>query len=402
MKIILNLLIACLILFSSNALHLSSSKRRASTEAAAYMKLTSLLGFTNGYKTLQNPPISSSTFYCDLLVNGVSAINIENSTKNKSIEETHSSLYSTTTKTNISTETINSFNNAFELNYSTIQGSLLSNNKVLTNSNIPDQVKGLLFNQEGPKSQLKVDLLNLVTVSNVQQQTMELHFKNEYKIELVVKNYKTFTKSTKNYVHETDIKILTNTITEKKEKRLQELKMSIRNLYSYLEQLEFAIKIKILFLKRENAKTIYETSKKEIETKTNICLESLEEFGNKMNEYQMELVRIFNIIQKLILSLETCNSKLQIIITQLVSLEKSIRDGKEQQKNTLLAKNKEAYTHIFYWLEACHFYRVVITKLVKDVADVEVKFSENKIKKNTSMLKEIFYPIDTNIDFLDK
>lgn len=414
MKIILHIVIACLILLSSNALNLSSSRRRASTEAAAYMRLTNLLGYTNGYKALAGFGSSTKTvFYCDLFINGQSVIH-----KSTSVELQKSSYKnglvssSTTTKTTTTTTVteIIKLNESFELTINTIRSvsSIESNNslKLIANLNLDQQIKDKLFTKvDNDNYRLNLDPLNLMNATNNwQPQTIQLTVSDKkglnVKIDLVVKNFKTISNAKPTDATEKGVKDLTEIMIAIKKEKLANLRRDVQIIVAHLTNLQSAIKIKILYLRKQNETVIYQGEIKRLQEEKSKCLQERARLQKEYDSYELQWVEIESSSKKLTEEIKTCKSKVESIEIEIESVQNKITKNIQEEKTRLLNLNKESYTHIFYWLEASYFYRVFSSKLVADVNEVTVKFAEDKIKNNSIKLSEVFYPLETDLSFM--
>lgn len=412
MKIILNIVIACLIIFSSNALNLSSSRRRASTEAAAYMRLTNLLGYTNGYKALMGFGSTVRTvYYCDLIIEGKSVIEKETH-KSSQISSTNGSTTNTSTSTKSSFqrhETSINLKSSFELTVTTIQNisRIESNNSInlIKNLNIDPELKEMLFTAVDDKFKLSLDPLRLVSASNNwQPQNIQMNVQTKkgttVKIDLVVLNFKTFSQSRNNNANEMSIKDMTDSINEAKKKKIEALKSNVNRITKILFNLQQAITLKVLFLKKQEEITIYEGRIQVLQKDMSQCLELRAKLEKEYFSYEMEFVEMQRSSNKYSEEIKTCKAKIVNFEVEMSSVENKIAKNVEEEKNKLLAENNKAYTHIFYWLEASFFYRVYKEKLVANENEVKDKFSEAKIKANAQKLSEVFYPLETDLTFM--
>ena len=402
MKIILNIVIACLILLSSNALNISSSKRRTSTEAAAYMKLTSLLGYTNGYKALGGFGNSKTvTYFCDLLINKKSVI--------QKIEKSVTKEGSTTSSTSSETERDKyNLRSSFQITVKTIRevSTIESNNsvKLIQGLQLPEKLKNDLFLQVGNLSVLKLDPLKIADVTkHWEPQIIQITLRGfeEYNVQLVIMNFQTFSKSTSGEANEKSIQDLQATIVDQRKIKLKSLREKLASIEIYFVNLQTAINLKIMFLKKQEQKSIYEGEITRIGTLKTQCLNERARLKKLYLGYELTWVETGSKSNLLKEQVITCTSTVESYDIRITSIKEKIKTDVNTEKTKLEAKIAEAYTHIFYWLEASYYYRVYDRKLVANVDDVKVKFSESKLKSNSVKVSEVFYPIVTDLTFFD-
>jgi hypothetical protein len=414
MKIILNIVIACLILLSSNALHLSSSKRRVSTEAAAYMRLTNLLGYTNGYKALGFGSSGVTVvFYCDLIINGKSVIDNSSSSLVK-VSSTKTGNVSTTSvsqTTNASTvEKTISYKNTFELTIKTIRNisRVESNNslKLIQNIGLSPQIQEMLFSKVDDGFKLQLDPLRFATASNNwQPQTIQINVDDKkgsiIKVELVVKNFKTLTASIAGDATEKSVKDLTDSLLQAKKAKLTTIRSEVRSISAMLSNLQLAIGLKVMYLNQINNKTIFDGEIKKVQIDRTKCLELKNQLLQQVNRLEMQWVETENSSTKITEQIKTCTSMVESFNIEIQSAQKKIDNKVQEEKTKLLTQNNLYYTQIFYWLEASFYYRVFSSRLVVDVNEVTVKFAEEKLKANSAKIREVFLPLETDLSFMN-
>jgi len=410
MKIILHIVIACLVLISSNALNLSSSRRRASTEAAAYMKLTNLLGYTNGYKHIHKQSFDT-ILYCDLKVERESVIKQSINLETSSVTANKYSKTTTKTSTSIETSEENyySFKSSFQLIVKTMNeiNSIQSLNTVnIDESLITNDLRDMLFKKYDNGYLLNIDPIKLVDVSsnwepNIVNMNIRGSQQNIIRVDLIIKNFKTISKSGPHEANENSVKDLRTSLIQIRKNKLKELQRAISRITSSLDSLQGSIRIKIMYLRKEERTTIYERQTKLLQAQYNDCLNKRTSAYNLANEYQMKLATSDVNIQRFDIEIKGCESKVQRIESEIKSLELIIINN-EKEKNRILEENKKIHSFIFYWLEASYYYRVFMEKTVADVNQVSVKFSNNKDKflKNVYLIRDAFYPIDSDLTFL--
>lgn len=380
------------------------------------MKLTSLLGYKNGYKTLGGFGNERRVvYYCDLLINKSSVIKTTTTTTT-TVQQTTTSNGSTTVSTSSSTSqkvlqtnlSAESLKSSFEITVKTIRtvSSIESNNSLPLVLNQDMGLRNALFKEvEAGKYALNINPLKLSNASNnMSANTIDLslaEFPN-YKIELVVKNFKTMTNSNPTDANEKSVKELTTTIIDEKKKKLDDLRRQVSLISGTLSNLQLAINLKVLFLKKENQKTIYEEQITKIQEEKRRCLEERDRLQNEYNRLEMSWVQSQDSVLRLSEEITTCKSKVLIIETEIVSAQNKINTSIQKEKERLENLNKECYTSIFYWLNASYFYRVFSTKLVANESEVAIKFAESKLKANSIKLSEVFYPLETDLTFFDE
>jgi hypothetical protein len=249
-----------------------------------------------------------------------------------------------------------------------------------------------------------LDPLRLATASNNwQPQTIQIILKESpnVKIELVIQNFKTLSGARPTDANEKSVKDLTSIMLEEKSKKLAELRIGVSRISASLSNLQLAINLKILLLKKQNKKTIYEGQIKIIEVEKTKCLQEKDRLLKENDDIEMKWVETQSNVEKFTEEINTCRGKVEALEIEIISIGKKIDTTVQEEEKRLLANNKEAYTHIFYWLEATFYYRVFSSKLVANVDEVAVKFAENKIKPNSIKLSEVFYPLETDLSFFE-
>lgn len=415
MKIILNIVIACLILMSSNALNLSSSRRRASTEAAAYMKLTSLLGYTNGYKDINNYN-SETVFYCDLVIEGKSVIetNVDIETHSKSSKTTPTSSLQTSSSSissvDVKGEGSFSLKQTFELTIPTLKevNSIESLNTLRLSQSLAlsQEIKDIIFKSvDGDNYKLNIDPLKLLDVStNWSPQTVRLNIVSTttttIRVDLVIRNFSTISNASDDDANENSVRNLGEAMLEIKKEKLDSLRKRVTIIGYNIESLQSAIKIKVMYLKKVKQITIYEGEIQRLKDERSKCLLERAKMQTEYNSHVLERVGIEVALQKLNVEIVTCRTLVDSITVQITSIDNKIKSTIDLEKKRLLDENKNSYTHIFYWLEAAYYYRVFKEKMVADVNEVTLKFTEEKLQKNSYLIKEAFYPLETDLTFI--
>jgi len=363
-----------LFLTSIAALDMSSAKRR--TETSAYVSLYTSLGLTSGFKSMAAESYDDAIFEYFLMFNvgkGQKPINVgsqEDTQQRNGFDDFNGegvSFYINNSWKNIPADFKKKFCNEFDeclILYKDLKGFTL-----LSSHNFYYAVTYL--NSLGKEDRFHIILTNgaevrtnndIIVVTRVQMEAQETSIiSNAQKIDAEFLRYVNQVISSSN-----DVILKYNEMLEQNDKSI---KNSARNLENNEKKL----------------KTFIE-KKKNLENEITTLNLKIAEREIKINNTNAEKQKCNNEYINLIFLRDQEELKVKAKKEQLV---KDIADRK-------VLKSK-ALKKIFYYLEACYFYRLFGEKLIKAEADLDPALTGKNVKTTEAKLAKAFYPIKFQI-----
>lgn len=396
MKIIVKLLMIVLLIFNTQALNISNSRRaRTSSEASAYMAAFKKLNFSNGYKLFGTDfTQKSKILYVDISIEGKNIID----EKKTDISFKTSDLASAT----------NSLTFQFNSEFIQKRKNFESLTKIDSNAIAPE------FKEFFVENKFTLDFAKTGNVHIPEFDKTKMTFGYEqHRAEV-----QTLTFNFREIVEFSDLKLTVEEpkaspdeinrmaflIEENRKLKLEAYQTEIKSMIKTIVNLKSNIKQKILLLGKEKDLIII---KKQIADKT-IELEKckrdysdtsikraalIHEYERRRQEYKdfsQTIIDCARTIQKYEIEIENTVQK----ISQKGQVNAALIQTRESEQR--LAK-----TAIFYWIQASFYYRIFNNLLIQNEKEIEEKFNENNIKKSCENLSKAFLPWETDLGFLN-